>query len=683
MFIRTHPPRKAFGTIVADTINYLFNTVGGGTVCYGGPPSLSCSLTPVYFTISQVAGIVFDTSVQKDWNLYTGGNGFGSTPDGNLYQVPNGDFAGTYCNPSAVPNTGPNDYNLFCSPKLDTQSNAGEFVPGITFPAFQQAAIIGATEGMNMPVYSGANFFVALNSWSHQPVSPGTGFGVVTTKGHGIEAGYTNLMDANPVNGYTPANSLFYASGCNPSGGTCKQDTIRRGLSQTTTSLNPYVFDTVWEAEILNQFYDSMLAVNPNTGGLCQTQPGGASQCVDWMTTSHTQLQNTPVAGQTTWTWNLRGDNFFSDGVPVTAHDVCFSVLSDRDAPSRLLASSVADVVSCTTLGTRTAQIVVNGLSSFDELNLGGIFIVPEHVWAPICGGLKTGTDACVTPSALANRNLDPVAAGDMVGSGPFYCNLSVGVSTIAGQASCTQNANGSPGGQQLGAGARVLMKRNLAYFRCCPNVQAPTGPALSTVATPTTNLQALEWADAFKYGKVTISDIALAASVFGQSNSTSATAAYFANSLYSSAPLSGTVTIGDIAVAASYFDHGLTAPFLGPGAFLTGGPSGLTQYSPTVDPYLLSAKPVYYMGTKMNDISFTIGKGEKGTIVANANAGTCAPTSNTPITPYDTTAAASNGQSISLKWTPNLTKGCTYTIAYTITLAVGTTIQGQLAYKP
>src|SRR5438552_7083525 len=541
MSIRTHPPRKAFGTIVADTVNYLFGTSGanGGTVCYGGPPSLSCSLTPVYFTISQVADIVFDTSVQKDWNLYTGGNGFGSTPDGNLYQVPNGDFAGTYCNPNAVPNTGPNDYNLFCSPKLDTQSNAGEFIPGITFPAFQQAAIIGATEGMNMPVYSGANFFVALNSWSHQQVTPGTGFGIVTTKGHGIEAGYTNLMDANPVPGYTPTNSLYYASGCNPSTG-CAQNTIRRGLSQTTSHLSPYVFDTVWEAEILNQVYDSMLAVNPNTGGLCQTQPGGASQCFDWMTTSHSELQNSPAAGQTTWTWNLRQDIFFSDGQPVTAHDVCFSVLSDRDAPSRLLGSSVADVISCTTIGTRTAQIVVSGLSSFDELNLGGIFIVPEHVWAPLCGGLKTGTDACVTPSNLASRTFDPAAAGDMVGSGPWVCNPTQGTTVIVGNVhSCTQNANGSEGGQALGAGARVLMKRNLSYMRCCGNVITKSTPWLGT-ANFGTNLQALEWSDFFKSCKVGTTDIAAAATVFGQtcpSIPTATAQCYFAHPFYRANP--------------------------------------------------------------------------------------------------------------------------------------------------
>ena len=226
-------------------------------------------------------------------------------------------------------------------------------------------------------------------------------------------------------------------------------------------------------------------------------------------------------------------------------------------------------------------------------------------------------------------------------------------------------------------------MKRNTAYMRCCSNLQAKSTPALFSVAQPTTNLQALEWADAFKTGKVTISDIALAASVFGQSNSTSATAAYFANSLYSSAPLSGTVTIGDIAVAASYFDHGITAPFLGTGAFLTGGPpAGLTQYTPNVDPYLLTRNPVYLMGVKINDISFAIGAGESGTINVSATplAPCTGPPSNIPLnTPYN---GGANGNSIAPKWTPHLIQGCMYFIAYTISPSGGgLPVQGNLKY--
>ena len=200
-----------------------------------------------------------------------------------------------------------------------------------------------------------------------------------------------------------------------------------------------------------------------------------------------------------------------------------------------------------------------------------------------------------------------------MVGSGPWVCNYSVGVSTIAGQASCTQNANGSPGGQALGAGARVLMKRNLSYMRCCPDIQTPATPWLGT-ANFGTNLQALEWADGFNYGKVTISDIALAASVFGQAgNSTAtssgATASHFASPFYSATPSANTVDIGDIAVAAYYFDHGITAPFIGtsPRPFNPAAPPGLTQYTPNTDPYLLAPNPIFWNGSNRQGELFFI----------------------------------------------------------------------------
>jgi hypothetical protein len=374
--------------------------------------------------------------------------------------------------------------------------------------------------------------------------------------------------------------------------------------------MSPYTEQTVWEVEYTNQIYDSMLAVDPNTGGLCQTQPGGSAHCVDWLTTSHGATANTPVTGQTTWTWNLRADTFFTDGVQLTAHDVCFSILSYRDAPSAPFFASVSNVVSCTAVSDRIAQVVVTGNSPFTELNLGGVYILPEHVWAPICGGLQTGTDRCVTPSNLASTSFDPVAAGDMVGSSAWVCNKSVGVSTIAGQASCTQNANGSPGGQALAAGARILLKRNTGWFRCCDDMPAAVTPWLGT-ANHGSNLQALEWANVNKNGKVTISDIAVAATVFGQSATASLTAAYFAHPFYSANPSARTVDIGDIAVAAFYFDHGITAPFVDPrtSPFNTAAPTGLTQYATNTDPYLT---PViggfyYFQGATGSGMTLTV----------------------------------------------------------------------------
>src|SRR2546421_2752002 len=175
-----------------------------------------------------------------------------------------------------------------------------------------------------------------------------------------------------------------------------------------------------------------------------------------------------------------------------------------------------------------------------------------------------------------------------MVGSGPFVCNPSKGVSTISGQASCSQNANGSPGGQALGPGGRILLKRNHGYMRCCPDGSGPIN-GLST-----SSLQALEWANFAKNGKVGITDIASAASVFGKDCSFSTLACYYAHPLYASNPSTGTVDIGDIATVAQYFDHGLTAPY----APSFNGQT-LVQYTSNVDPgqFIKGTSTLYFEG--------------------------------------------------------------------------------------
>src|SRR6266581_3832501 len=470
IYIRTDPKRKPYGTEIADSINYLYGsvTVSGGSVTNtGGTMNYGINTSPSYWTIGQIASIVFSVATVADWNIYTGAFTLGSTPD-HLFALYHSQFASTLCGDGSK-STFPNNYPIYCDPAYDTQANAGENVAGVTFPGFQQAALLGATRGMTDAIFSGINQFVGLNAWSNQPT---TGSSLVSVQGHGFEAASGFLLNMQPVQGYVPSNPLFYASGCNPSTG-CSQKLIRRSMAQTTTHMNPYTATTAWEFEPLIQIYDSMLAVDPNTGGLCQTQPGGSAHCVDWMTNSHsTSFDST--TGLSTQTWNLRNDIYFHDGVAVTAHDVCFSILSYKAAPSANFLASVSNVLSCTAITSRVVQVVLKGQSPFNELNIGGVFILPEHVWALLCGGLTAGTDSCVTPANLASTTLDPVAAGDMVGSGPWICNTSVGVSTISGQASCSQNASGSAGGQAVGAGGRVLLNRNTAYMRCCDNVQTP-----------------------------------------------------------------------------------------------------------------------------------------------------------------------------------------------------------------
>jgi hypothetical protein len=144
-------------------------------------------------------------------------------------------------------------------------------------------------------------------------------------------------------------------------------------------------------------------------------------------------------------------------------------------------------------------------------------------------------------------------------------------------------------------------MKRNIAYMRCCGDVIIPEH------GIATTNLQALEWSNVQKSGKVTISDIASAASVFGQTcpaTPTATLACYFAHPLYSSNPATSSVDIGDIATVASYFDHGISAPFLGTSTgFLTATPSALTGYSPNLDPYGLGSEYLQGYGDHIHKV--------------------------------------------------------------------------------
>lgn len=611
-YVRSSPPRTAFGQMVMDELNYLFGTIGGGTVCYGGPPSLSCSLTPIYFNIAQVTPIVFTIVPLQDWNLYTGGYSLGTTPD-HLYALHTAQFSGGPCGGASV--SLPNDYIQYCDPVYDTQAQAGEFTPGVTLPAFQAAAAAGATRGDNVPVYAGVNRYAALQAWGFQDcgaVSPGgttigpcspTDASIVPVNGHGFESSNGFVLNARPAPGFTPANPLYAAGSTCPTGtGVC----LRRSMSNPTLHMTPWTFTTVWEAEPLSQFYDTLLATDPNSAGTCTDNPisPGTANCLDWMTTQHKISPNLPgLEGKTKYDFTLRGDLLFHDGQPVTGHDVCFSILSYRDAPSFNFAPSVAAVQSCTVSGN-IVTVIVNGVSPFDELNLGGVFIVPEHIWAPICttpatanpaGDLCTSGTGAGTANALASTATDYVALGDMVGSGPWFCNSSVGVSTISGQSSCTQSAAGVAGGQALSTGGRIFLKRNLNYMRCCPNAQA----ANTALHLKTSSLQALEFSNFQKTGKVSLNDILSATAFFGQ-GCTSTTSCYFADPAYSTgqqglcnagqtAPCVDVDTIGTI---AGYYGHGTTGPYTGASTgFITATvPSGLLLYDPNVDPFIIGS---------------------------------------------------------------------------------------------
>ena len=614
-YIRTSFARKLFGTIIGDTLDAIFGTplsTGGGTVDFGPPPHP----TIAYYTISQIAQCIFGDGPiiaggcgPFSFQLYTGGFTLSSTPDA-IYALFNSQFSGGNCytpganTPPASPQ--PNDYVNFCSPQLDTVTSAGEFSGG---PLFRIATVEALNDSIDVPVYSGVDTFAELNGWNFQQCGTGTITGcantqssIVNTKGAGTEVPFWTLLNARQVPGYTPVNSIYAPGGRT---GTSDNGLIRMGFSQTTTQLSVFQYTTVWEANVVSEVYDSMLQINPLTYF-------GDSQFLDWQTTSHTSSFNPtascsspgtgPVTGCTTQIWHLRNDLKFQDGNPVTANDVAYSILSERDVPSANLGPTVGNVVSAQGLDCgpgqpcKTLQVVLALSSPFYDVDVGGALIIEQALWQPYCGtvagagGLAGNFISNASSSQCASLAFDPMTAmnpltgtpGIFVGDGPFSCIVPTGFAN-AGHVggSCTETASNALGNQAVDVGGRILLQRNSLYLRCCPSGTGATGSSLYKES----------YADANNDGIVNIQDLSSVAACFGllagESGPlcTSAQSGYWVNgNIQPGCPqqpfCSGAVDITVLATVAFYFGAGVTN--YGGASVL----SSMTGIDPQIDPF-------------------------------------------------------------------------------------------------
>src|SRR5467141_629001 len=573
VYDRTDPLRKAYGQIVIDGLNFLFGTANNGaasgnTVCavgygFNGGPA---GCTGAYYSFNQIFNIIFGDGLNPDtWNIYMGAESFGVTPD-NLYGVGNSLFASNIC--GGTPSTVISNYEFECSPRMDTLTNVGEFQDtsqgtAIAFThetnIYQNVSYVGISEVQAVPVFNQLQRFVALNCLNFEPGTEGSlvnGLGTGWLAG-GIGAYFTYLnAHANP--NYTPVHSAY----------ACPDDGLRVGQSQDSDSFSPFQATSVWDFAVMNEIWDSLLQVNPETGG-------PSLQTYNWMVSSHTSTFNPAetscspgvgcVTGTTTQVWHLRPDLQWQDGTPVTADDVCFSILSYRDMPAALLQPNVINVANrtssggqgCTAVNQSTAQVKLTlGGPNYDIL-VGTIPIIPHKYWAAPCnwalGSLEPSV-ATLQASQCAVPTYDPMASGIMVGDGPYECLAVAGTvnpGTLGGP--CSQNADGSPGGQTVTLGGRVLLTASPMFER-------------GGVAAQSSKYQKFSWADKFDTGLVSIADLADAALHFKKYDAYWANPAFSTTATCSSTGGLGTgnlqcVDIGVISTVAQYIGIGAVAP--------------------------------------------------------------------------------------------------------------------------
>jgi peptide/nickel transport system substrate-binding protein len=173
------------------------------------------------------------------------------------------------------------------------------------------------------------------------------------------------------------------------------EGTYVTGATGDLQSVNPYIVESDPSLAVVGYVFDSLLGGDPDTG---QPVPGGV--------TDYWELADDCV----TYTFHLRTDKVWQDGVDLTADDVAFSfeALSDPALASPYTGQFLDAVASWKVIDADTIEIVSNGVRA-DFLNNAGFFIIPKHIWESI------PRDQWATDPGSTGQ--DP---SRVVGTGPF-----------------------------------------------------------------------------------------------------------------------------------------------------------------------------------------------------------------------------------------------------------------------
>jgi ABC-type transport system substrate-binding protein len=457
---RDNAPRLAVGNALAQRLCQLIN---GATVT-------SCTQIVVnHLSIQETRPIVFATDhLHLEWWMYTQGWGLGTTYE-QVWSLYNHAFA-----PPCGGTPGPVDTNYvsFCNDRFDHFNQMIEFNDTATgaSASLQIADNIAGNHTMTIEIYALGVQFAYLKGWK----------------------GVNNAAGIGPPN----ANTLFNMWSPTPA----VNGTIRWGFKQGTNDVNTLSYATQWEGYVVQSVYDTLLASNPYS----------PNDLYCWMCTSFAKSAPAPTDPPGTavdYKFQLRQDIKFHDGQPVTANDFVFSWLA-FNATGGLVNPLVQGIVGVKVDNAFSFTVNLNSNSVFALFNLGGVWMLPQHVWAtdtshPCTGssilsqtanvfGSAAHTAQCSLNPALfsTTTNVDPVATDRYIGSGPWVCFDTVG--NVPG-GKCTSSGTGNvPFG-----GTIVLQRMGLGISGASPNAYFRDAAKYKT----------FQWADFTKAGIVTPAD--------------------------------------------------------------------------------------------------------------------------------------------------------------------------------
>ena len=436
------PPRLELGNGVGQELCALFT----------GSFTTGCSS---YVTVEPVPITGFSgfttspTSVQTTWNMYTAGFTNVLTFDSGFFTGYNSQFVSGIpsiqppngpCSASAVPSYSAGNYMYLCNSSYDNISNQMEFSPCLNAPgdptsgqitptfancpsstqltatsAGYKTADLFGRNAYTIPIWSGRNQYGYLSNWQR----------VILHQGVGL------LNYFSPLNAYSTSPA--------------QPQTIRQGFKQLTHSLNPYIASSFWDFGIVSNIWDSLNMVNPEANG----------QLLEWMTLATTVVPNSqlgyvpPSGTVATYRFNLRNDLYWQDHNRLSAWDVAFTYQTLK-ATGSFQGTELAPVVGVRVISANQLDVNVNGNGPFTRLSLTQPTIIPGRYWSGQCPGgtwdgyVSIGNVPSKCMSADPNKILpgyDPLAAGTLIGSGPWMCKSAIG---IVGQG-CSSTGSQNP----------------------------------------------------------------------------------------------------------------------------------------------------------------------------------------------------------------------------------------------
>jgi len=144
-------------------------------------------------------------------------------------------------------------------------------------------------------------------------------------------------------------------------------DWLMLHLSAEMPHLNPLTSSDAYASEALGWVFDTLLDRDPVT---MESIPNAA---VSWeISDDHLE-----------YTFHLREDIRFSDGVPATAHDVKFTydMLMNPQVDAPHLRSYFNDVVDCEVLDDHTAKFTCSKPYYRHLVMIGSLYIMPRHIY--------------------------------------------------------------------------------------------------------------------------------------------------------------------------------------------------------------------------------------------------------------------------------------------------------------